>query len=88
MRTAFELARDKAGITDLTPHDFRHTCITRWTIAGMPREVVMAASGHSSFEMHDRYVNVKDHHLTESFAKMQTECRHETAVDSAEAVSR
>ena len=53
----------------------------------MPREVVMAASGHSSFEMHDRYVNIKDHHLTESFAKMQTECRHENAAESPEALS-
>ncbi len=87
IRTAFEMARDKAGISDLKPHDFRHTCITRWSMADIPREAVMAASGHSSFEMHDRYVNVKDHHLTESFAKMQTGCRHEKVEDLAEAIS-
>lgn len=87
MRTAFELARDKAGITNLVPHDFRHTCITRWSMAGVPREAVMAASGHSSFEMHDRYVNVQDRHLSESFSKMQTGCRHEDAADGDEAAS-
>jgi len=86
IRTAFELARDKAAITDLTPHDFRHTCITRWVIAGMPREAVMSAAGHSSFEKHDGYVNIKDHHSIESFAKMQTECRQQNAANRAEAV--
>ena len=87
IRTAFELAKQKTGITDLKLHDFRHTCITRWSMSGMPREVVMAASGHSSFEMHSRYVNVQDHHMAEAFAKMQTGCRHENAAQADEAVS-
>ena len=86
-RTAFELAKEKAAINDLRPHDLRHTCITRWIMAGIPREAVMAASGHASIEMHDRYVNVKEHHLIDFFQKMQTTCRHENEPKCDEAVS-
>jgi integrase len=87
IRTAFDVAKEKAGINDLRPHDFRHTCITRWTMAGIPREIIMAASGHASIEMHDRYVNVKEHHLAEFFTKMQTTCRQENEANNEEAVS-
>jgi integrase len=90
IRTAFDLAKEKASITDLRPHDLRHTCITRWTMAGIQREVIMKASGHASVEMHDRYVNVKEHHLTSAFAeffKMQTTCRHEKETEGDEAVN-
>jgi len=86
IRTAYELAREKARIHDLRLHDFRHTCITRWTMAGIPVEAVMAASGHSSLEMHYSYVNVKESHLSESFNKMFTRCLHEKAVNDVEAV--
>ena len=87
VRTAFELAKKKAVINDLRLHDLRHTCITRWIMAGIPREAVMAASGHASIEMHDRYVNVKEHHLIDFFQKMQTTCRHENEPKCDEAVS-
>jgi integrase len=87
IRSAFELAREKANITNLILHDFRHTCITRWEMAGIPREVVMAASGHASVEMHSRYVNVKDNHMIEFFGKMQTRCRQENPENRDGAVS-
>jgi len=86
-RTAFELAKEKAAINDLRPHDLRHTCITRWIMAGIPREAVMVASGHASIEMHDRYVNVKEHHLIDFFQKMQTTCRHENEQKRDETVT-
>jgi len=87
IRTAFELAKDKKGIENLRLHDFRHTCITRWsTTMEIPREVVMAASGHSSIEMHDGYVNVKENHIRNAF-KMHTRCSHEKPVDEGKAVS-
>ena len=44
IRMAYESARDKAGIRDLRLHDFRHACITRWTMSGIPTEAVMAAA--------------------------------------------
>jgi len=86
IRTAFELAKEKKGIEDLRLHDFRHTCITNWATTGIPREVVMAASGHSSIEMHDGYVNVKENHIRDAFKKLTT-CLHEKQVDEGKAVS-
>jgi integrase len=58
IRRAFELARDKAKIEDCHLHDFRHTCITRWAMAGIPPAAIMAAAGDHSLEMHNRYVNL------------------------------
>jgi len=67
IRTAFELAKDKKGIDNLRLHDFRHTAITRWATIGIPREIVMAAAGHSSVQIHDGYVNVKENHIRDAF---------------------
>jgi len=86
VRTAFELAKERNGIVDLHIHDFRHTCITRWAMAGIPREAVMAASGHASIEMHNGYVNVQEHHLKEAFSLLTT-CLQEKQLDSKKAVS-
>jgi hypothetical protein len=47
----------------------------------------MVASGHASIEMHDRYVNVKEHHLADFFKKMQTACIHEKHPNGDQAVS-
>ena len=46
--------------TGLTPHALRRTCITRWTAAGIPRDVVMAASGHKPSSVHDGYIEFSD----------------------------
>jgi len=86
IRTAFENAKEKNNIENLVIHDFRHTCITRWEMAGIPRGAVMAASGHGSIQMHDSYVNVKDHHLVKAF-EILTGLRHEKPIDSEKAVS-
>ena len=76
----------RSGIRDLRQYDFRHTCITRWATMGIPREVVMAVSGHASIEMHDGYVNAQKNHLWDAF-KTLTRCSQEISVDEAEAVS-
>ena len=86
VRTAFELAKERNSIVDLHIHDFRHTCITRWAMMGIPREVVMAASGHASIEMHNGYVNVQEHHLKEAFSVLPR-CYQGDSLDSEKAVS-
>ena len=67
-RTAFEEAREKTGLKDVTPHDYRHTAITRWLLAGIPQEVVMKASGHKDLSVHYRYVNLREEHVTALFS--------------------
>jgi len=87
IRTAFELAKERKGIVDLHLHDFRHTAITQWSNRGIPPGIIMAASGHSSIEMHKGYVNVQERDLKEAFDNMFTRCLQENSLDSKKAVS-
>ena len=68
IRTAFENARHEAQLDHVVFHDLRRTCITRWTDLGIPRDFVMAASGHKPGNVHDRYLNFTDKQLTDAFA--------------------
>ncbi|MBM4260464.1 MAG: hypothetical protein FJ145_03380 [Deltaproteobacteria bacterium] len=90
IRRAFELAREKVGVKDLHLHDLRHTAITRWAMAGVPVGEIMAAAGHHSIEMHNRYVNLNENHLKEAF-KLFPRCSQDTfstpSVDSVINVS-
>ena len=45
---------------DFRPHDLRRSAITRWTSFGVPRDIVMAASGHKPNGVHDGYINFSD----------------------------
>ena len=75
IRTAFERARNQAKLTDVVPHDLRRTAITSWTELGIPRDVVMAASGHKPVNVHDRYLNFSDKQLTEAFQAVDDSAR-------------
>ena len=86
IRTAFEIARDKAKTQDLHLHDFRHTTITRWSAMGIPREIVMAASGHHSIQVHDGYVNIKEKHIADAFF-IATTLLHSKVVEKETAAS-
>jgi integrase len=68
IRTAFERARNLAKLDHVIFHDLRRTAITRWTDLGIPRDFVMAASGHKPSSVHDRYLNFTDKQLAEAFA--------------------
>jgi integrase len=76
-RTAFEEAREKPRLKDITPHDYRHTAITRWLLAGIPQEVVMKGSGHKDLSVHYRYVNLREEHVRAVFHQhFPTPCTH------------
>lgn len=66
---AIERAKVENGVR-ITPHAFRRTCITRWSAAGIPRDVVMAVSGHKPSGVHDGYINFSDQQLTDAFAEL------------------
>jgi integrase len=68
IRTAFERARHEAKLDHVIFHDLRRTAITRWTDLGIPRDFVMAASGHKPSNVHDRYLNFTDKQMTDAFA--------------------
>ena len=67
IRTAFELAKEKAGIDDLRLHDLRHTCITKWATQGLAQQAIMAAADAHSIQQSNAYVNMKDEHLKQAF---------------------
>ncbi|MBI2364885.1 MAG: tyrosine-type recombinase/integrase [Deltaproteobacteria bacterium] len=83
IRTAFELAKEKAGIDDL--RDLRHTCITKWAMQGIAQQAIMAAAGHHSIQQSNAYVNMKDEHLKAAFKSLTP--IQENALDAAQAVS-
>jgi len=87
IRTSFESAKKSNDIYNLHIHDFRHTAITRWSNRGLPPGIIMAASGHSSIEMHKGYVNVQEQDVREAFDNMFTRCLQEKSLDSEKAVS-
>jgi integrase len=58
IRTAFETARDKAGIKHFTFRDCRHTATTRMVNSGMPQAEIMKVTGHTQLRTFLRYVNL------------------------------
>jgi integrase len=94
IRTAFEKARHEAKLDHVILHDLRRPCISRWTDLGIPRDFVMAASGHKPSNVHDRYLNFTDKQLTNSFRLVMlppenlfTSRLHEKEVENANAAS-
>jgi integrase len=55
VKTAFNKAREKAGLKDFRFHDLRHTFASRLVQGGVPLYEVMHMTGHKSFEMVQRY---------------------------------
>ena len=54
---------------DVRPHDLRRSAITRWTALGIPRDIVMACSGHKPSGIHDAYVSFSEPELVAAFAE-------------------
>ena len=86
IRRPFELAREKARVKDLHSHDLRRTEISRWAMAGIPQGAIMAAAGHHSLEMHNRYVNVSENQLRQAF-ELFPGCSQENSIDEAKSTS-
>jgi integrase len=57
----------KAGLARVTFHNLRNTALTAWARRGIPVEVAMKASGHSSVQMHRRYVDLQDNDIAKAF---------------------
>lgn len=57
-KTAFDKAREKAGIEDFRFHDLRHTFASRLVQGGVPLYNVMHLTGHKSLEMVQSYAHL------------------------------
>ena len=58
VQTAFEKAREKAGLEDVHFHDLRHTFASRLVQGGVPLFEVMHMTGHKSMKMVQRYAHL------------------------------
>jgi integrase len=63
IREAFDAVCKRAGITDFTFHDFRHTAINNWRLQGHDYFRIMAASGHKTMQVFKRYNKVSEDEL-------------------------
>jgi len=81
IRTAFEKARDSAEISDLRLHDFRHTAVTRWALAGIPQAAIMAAAGHHSVPQNLAYTNLQPDDVKNAF-RLATQVEQGTTVEN------
>ena len=47
-------------------HNYRNTALTAWARRGINVDVAMKAGGHSSVQMHQRYVDLQDNDLQDN----------------------
>lgn len=62
-------ARARAGLTQATCHQLRHTCLTRLREAGMALEAVQAQAGHRSIESTRIYLHLADDWLAGEYRR-------------------
>jgi integrase/recombinase XerD len=62
-------ARQRAGITTLTCHQLRHTCLTRLREAGMALEALQAQAGHQSIESTRVYLHLTNAWLAGEYTR-------------------
>jgi integrase len=60
-----------AGIRKFVFHNYRNTALTRWAREGINVDVAMKASGHSSVQMHKRYVDLQETDIAAAFGTSQ-----------------
>ncbi len=62
IKTSFNKARKKAGLSDVRFHDLRHTFASRLVQQGLPLYEVMQMTGHKSLAMVQRYAHLAPDH--------------------------
>jgi integrase len=70
IRTAFENARNRAGIKNLTFHTLRHTFATRLVLSGVDLATVSKLLGHSTIQMTMRYSHPTPEALKNAVSKL------------------
>ncbi len=58
VKTSFDKARSKAGLSDVRFHDLRHTFASRLVQGGLPLYDLMHLMGHKSLDMVQRYAHL------------------------------
>jgi site-specific recombinase XerD len=61
--------KERAGLSHLTCHELRHTCLTRLREAGMSLEAVQAQAGHRSIESTRIYLHLANGWLADEYRR-------------------
>lgn len=64
---AVRRAWKNAEVKKFVFHNYRNTALTDWADEGIHVDVAMQASGHTSVQMHKRYVGLQRHHIAKAF---------------------
>ncbi|HET9378499.1 MAG TPA: site-specific integrase [Chthoniobacterales bacterium] len=70
VKTVFDKACKRAGITNLRLHDLRHTASTNLRRAGVDATTAMKIVGHKSERMHRRYNTVEPEDLRRAVSQL------------------
>lgn len=68
-------ARKQTDVRKFKFHDLRNTALTEWARQRIPVDVAMKASGHSSVQMHQRYVDLQAADVANAFGTSQIDKR-------------
>jgi integrase len=63
IRTGFEKAVERAGLSNFRFHDLRHTAASHLAMRGRPLKEIQEILGHKSFSMTLRYAHLSPRHL-------------------------
>jgi integrase len=55
------------GVRKFVFHNYRNTALTHWSRQGINVDIAMLASGHSSVQMHKRYVDLQQQDVAKAF---------------------
>ncbi len=74
----------ETGVKKFVFHNLRNTALTEWARRGIAVDVAMKASGHSSVQMHQRYVDLQAADVADAFGTSQIDKR----IDKQKRVAR
>ncbi|MCF8033439.1 MAG: tyrosine-type recombinase/integrase [Desulfarculaceae bacterium] len=67
---SFQNACTRAGLTDFTFHDLRHTFNTNMRKAGVDQSVIMKMTEHRTAAMFERYNTIDKHDAIDAMARL------------------
>jgi integrase len=68
-------AMKETGVKKFVFHNLRNTALTEWARRGIAVDVAMKTSGHSSVQMHQRYVDLQAADVADAFGTSQIDKR-------------
>ena len=72
----YQVAIGLTGVRKFVFHNYRNTALTHWSRQGINVDIAMLASGHSSVQMHKRYVDLQQQDVARHLARLDRKWLH------------